>query len=328
MAQGLISKEKGADPLIVVLGPEHGGRTRMVGDGIEKDEKRDAERDAARDAEVEVKIESVEREACNEGRLQKRRKQSSCESTTIVHQEQLKDVKVPKLCMLFSAYTEDSTPIAHGMVYSIGDGTIHGEPLIPYYMKVLVDTFVAVFGDTKLPISSKADDTITMSKQLVGSFLQWPHCRISRILPALETPMLLEIQQTEAPIAAYVRLTARDDDIADYIFEVPGGMIAGHEDTFHVPISTEDIMNLWNFDGLNSSILLYFEWGLCKMLQSRNDNRCGFLNPYLIKGSLCLQPGSAVTDYLTHSLSVSNYDFMLAPYAQEYDIRLTKALHK
>nr|GFD25393.1 hypothetical protein [Tanacetum cinerariifolium] len=52
MAQGLILKEKGADPLIVVLGPEHGGRTQTVGDGIE-------------------------REASNEGGLQKRRKQSS-----------------------------------------------------------------------------------------------------------------------------------------------------------------------------------------------------------------------------------------------------------
>nr|GEY50388.1 hypothetical protein [Tanacetum cinerariifolium] len=116
MAQGLIPNEKGADPLIMVLGPEHGGLTRMVGDGIgvrkgikgykqskkrnqsieeieeivdrklvqrdaERDEKRDAERDAerdaTRDAEIEVESESVEREASNEGRLQKRRKQSS-----------------------------------------------------------------------------------------------------------------------------------------------------------------------------------------------------------------------------------------------------------
>nr|GEZ67715.1 hypothetical protein [Tanacetum cinerariifolium] len=238
---------------------------KLVLRDAEKDEKRDTERDAARDAEIEVESESVEREACNEGRLQKRRKQSSCESTTIVHQEQLKDIKVPKLCMLFSAYTEDSTPIARGMVYSIGDGTIHGEPFIPYYMKVSVDTFVAAFGDTKLPISSKADDTITMSKQSVGSFLQWPRCRISRILDntltlkdtsqratlqltlpthipvaqettplksALETPTLLEIQQTEAPIAAYVRWTACDDDIADHIFEVPGGRLLGMKINF------------------------------------------------------------------------------------------------
>ena len=64
------------------------------------------------------------------------------------------------------------------------------------------------------------------------------------------------------------------------------------------------------------------------MLRSRNDNRCGFLNPYSIEGSLCIQPGPAVKDYLPQALSVSNYDFMLAPYAQEYDILLTKALHK
>ena len=84
--------------------------------------------------------------------------------------------------MLFSPYTEDTTPIARGMVYPIGDGTIHGEPLVPFYMKVSVDTFVPAFGDTKLPILSKADDTITLLKQSVGSFFQWPRCRISRIL--------------------------------------------------------------------------------------------------------------------------------------------------
>ena len=58
------------------------------------------------------------------------------------------------------------------------------------------------------------------------------------------------------------------------------------------------------------------------MLQSRNDNRCGFLNPYSIEGSLCLQPGSAVKDYLTHALSVSNYDFMLAPCTIYYLLKL------
>ncbi|GJT27239.1 ulp1 protease family, C-terminal catalytic domain-containing protein [Tanacetum coccineum] len=403
MAQGLISKEKGADPLIVVLGPEHGGRTRTVGNGIgfrkgikgykqskrrnqsteeieaivdrklaqrdaerdtKRDAQRDAERDAARDAardatkeaEIEVESENVETEASNEGRSQKRLKQNSCESTTVVHQEQLKDIKVkePKSCMLFSPYTEDKKPIARGMVYPIGDGTIHGGPLLPYYMKVSIDSFVPAFGGTKLPVPSKADDTITLLEQSVGSFFQWPRCRISRIventptskdkasqrkgatlettlatlnpvvqettplLSALQIPTLLETQQTEASSAAedarkakkdmekklddlehvifrkqqcvqdaYTRWTSRDDDTADHVFEVPGGMIAGHEDTFNVPISTEDIMKLWNLDGLNSSILLSFEWGLCKMLQSRNDNRCGFLNPCSIEGSLC-----------------------------------------
>ena len=111
------------------------------------------------------------------------------------------------------------------------------------------------------------------------------------LLPAIQTPTLLETQLTEASSVvedarkakkelekkldnfehivfrkqpcvreAYVRWTNRDDYTADHNLEVPGGMIAGHEDTFHVPISTEDIMKLWNLDGLNSSILLYFEW--------------------------------------------------------------------
>nr|GEU67931.1 hypothetical protein [Tanacetum cinerariifolium] len=60
MAQGLIPKEKGADPLIVVLGPEHGvvHGWKLVQRDAERDEKRDAERDAARDAEIEVESES------------------------------------------------------------------------------------------------------------------------------------------------------------------------------------------------------------------------------------------------------------------------------
>nr|GEW62919.1 hypothetical protein [Tanacetum cinerariifolium] len=345
MAQGLILKEKGAAPLIVVLGPEHGGRTRTVGDGIcfkkgikgykqskkrnqsieeikaivdrklaqrdaERDEKRDAERDAARDAardatrdaardaEIEVESENVEREASNEGGLQKRRKQSSSESTTVVYgdKEKLKDIKEPKSCFLFSPYTEDTTPIARGMVYPIGDVTIHGGPLIPYYMKVSMDFFVLAFGDTKLLVVSKADDTINLLEQSVGSFFQRPHCRISRtlentptskdkasqskavtlqptlatpipvaeettlLMSALQTPVLLETEQAEASLP---------------LEDVPSGMIVAHEDTFHVRVSTEDIMKLWNLDGLNSIILLSFEWGLCKMLQSRNDNRCG-----------------------------------------------------
>ncbi|GJX59832.1 hypothetical protein Tco_0291222 [Tanacetum coccineum] len=206
IAQGLIPKEKGADSLIVVLGPEHGGRTRMVRDGIgfrkgklaqrdaKRDEKIDAQRDAkryaARDVEIEVESENVEREASNEGRLQKRRKQSSCESTTIVHQEQLKDIKEPKSCMLFCPFTEDKNPIARGMVYPIGDD----------------------FGGTKLPVSSKADDTITLKQQCVKD--------------------------------AYTRWTSRDDYTADHLFEVPSGINVGHEDTFNVPISTKDIMKL------------------------------------------------------------------------------------
>lgn len=58
---------------------------------------------------------------------------------------------------------------------------------------------------------------------------------------------------------AYVRWTTRDNDTADHILEVPGGMIAGHEDRFHVSIFTDDIMSLWKLDGMNSSILLSFE---------------------------------------------------------------------
>nr|GEV17368.1 hypothetical protein [Tanacetum cinerariifolium] len=82
----------------------------------------------------------------------------------------------------FSPYTEDTTPIARGMIYPIGDGTIHGGPLIPYYMKVSIDSFVLAFGDTKLPVVSKADDTITLLEQSVMSFFQWPRCKISRTL--------------------------------------------------------------------------------------------------------------------------------------------------
>ncbi|GKA20627.1 hypothetical protein Tco_0700616 [Tanacetum coccineum] len=344
MAQGLIPKEKGAGPFIVVLRPKHGGRTRTVrnniGNCLKETQKemqkempknaetrwfaRDAARDATKEAEIEVESENVETEASNEGRSQKRLKQNSCESTTVVHQEQLKDIKEPKSCMLFSPYTEDKKPIARGMVYPIGDGTIHGGPLLPYYMKVSIDSFVPAFGGTKLPVPSKADDTITLLEQSVGSFFQWPRCRISRIventptskdkasqrkgatlettlatlnpvvqettplLSALQIPTLLETQQTEASSATEdARKAKKDmekklDDLehpADHVFVCSCGMIDGHEDTFNVPISTEDIMKLWNLDGLNSSILLSFEcavgsytWTMAKCNQQQADS--------------------------------------------------------
>ncbi|GJS47443.1 ulp1 protease family, C-terminal catalytic domain-containing protein [Tanacetum coccineum] len=192
MAQGLIPKEKGAYPLIVVLGPEHGENwLKEIRKRIQKEMPknaetrwfaRDAARDATKEAEIEVESENVETEASNEGRSQKRLKQNSCESTTVVHQEQLKDIKEPKSCMLFSRYTEDKKLRARGMVYPIGDGTIHAGPLLPYYMKVSIDSFVPAFGGTKLPVPSKADDTITLLEQSVGSFFQWPRCEISRIV--------------------------------------------------------------------------------------------------------------------------------------------------
>ncbi|GKD88977.1 hypothetical protein Tco_1364484 [Tanacetum coccineum] len=98
---------------------------------------------------------------------------------------------------------------------------------------------------------------------------------ITPLLSALQTPTLLDTQQTEASAAAkaarkaikdmekklddlehvifrkqqcvqdaYTRWTSHDDETADHLFEVPGGMIIGQEDTFNVPISTDDIMKL------------------------------------------------------------------------------------
>nr|GEU92309.1 hypothetical protein [Tanacetum cinerariifolium] len=67
------------------------------------------------------------------------------------------------------------------------------------------------------------------------------------LMSALQTQVLLETEQAEA---------------SSPLEDVPSEMIVGHEDTFHVRVSTKDIMKLWNLDGLNSSILLSFEWGL------------------------------------------------------------------
>nr|GEX66147.1 ulp1 protease family, C-terminal catalytic domain-containing protein [Tanacetum cinerariifolium] len=174
-------KDKPTEPFEVEFGKNGRAIERNEKRDAQRDAERDAARDAARDAEIEVESENVEREANNEGRLHKRHKQSSCESTTVVHgdKEKVKDIKEPKSCFMFSPYTEDTTPIAHGMVYSIGDGTIHRGPLIPYYIKVSIDSYVPAFGDTKLPVVSKVDDTITLLEQSVGSFFQWPRCRIS-----------------------------------------------------------------------------------------------------------------------------------------------------
>ncbi|GKE56869.1 hypothetical protein Tco_1496054 [Tanacetum coccineum] len=102
IAQGLIPKEKGADPLIVSKRRNQSIKEikaivdrKLAQRDADRDAKRDAVRDAARDAALEVES-NIEREASNKGIVQKRRKQSSCESMTIVHgdKEKLKDTKV------------------------------------------------------------------------------------------------------------------------------------------------------------------------------------------------------------------------------------------
>nr|GEW50841.1 hypothetical protein [Tanacetum cinerariifolium] len=161
MAQGLILKEKGADPLIVVLRPEHGGRTRTAGDDIGFRKGIEGNINLFIGCETAVLL--------NGGKLKNLDKR-------VLSNQELKS------CFLLSPYTEDTTPIARGMVYSIGKGTIHGGPLIPYYIEVSIDSFVLAFGDTKLSVVLKADDTITLLEQSVWSFFQWPRCRISRTL--------------------------------------------------------------------------------------------------------------------------------------------------
>ncbi|GJR91575.1 hypothetical protein Tco_0215586 [Tanacetum coccineum] len=306
MAQGLIPKEKGADPLIVVLGHEHGGRTRTVEDGIgnwlkkmQKEMKkempknaetrwfaRDAARDATKEAEIEVESENVETEASNEGRSQKRLKQNSCESTTVVHQEQLKDIK--KSIFWDLPYWE-RLQVRHYL------DVMHIEKNV---CESLIGLLLNIPGKTKDEVKVRKDMEAMNIKpelaprEIVGKTSTY-------VPPANEASLATEdarkakkdmekklddlehviFRKQQCVQDAYTRWTSRDDDTADHVFEVPGGMIVGHEDTFNVPISTEDIMKLWNLDGLNSSILLCFEcalgiytWTMAKCNQQQADH--------------------------------------------------------
>ncbi|GJW55621.1 ulp1 protease family, C-terminal catalytic domain-containing protein [Tanacetum coccineum] len=181
-SQGLC--EAGIDPLIEEFGPEHGGRTRGLGNvgfrkGIEgyvQKKKRKREVDESllthkaeviqllKKAEVEIKATYDKKIAELESKLESR--QSSCGSTTVANHEspksfsnRLDEITESAKCYLFSPYTKDKTPIAWGVVYPIRDGIIHGVPIIPTYMKVTVDKVLPAYKLLKLPVPAvqKAD---------------------------------------------------------------------------------------------------------------------------------------------------------------------------
>nr|GFA53186.1 hypothetical protein [Tanacetum cinerariifolium] len=58
------------------------------------------------------------------------------------------------------------------------DGIIHEVPIIPTYIKVTVDKVLPAHKTVKLPVLGE-DESVTMLGQAIGSFFQWPRCRIS-----------------------------------------------------------------------------------------------------------------------------------------------------
>ena len=81
---------------------------------------------------------------------------------------------------MFSPYNKDKNPITWGVVYPIGDGIIHGAPIIPTYMKVTVDKVLPAYKSVKLPVIG-GDKSVTLLGQAIGSFFQWPQYRICRM---------------------------------------------------------------------------------------------------------------------------------------------------
>ncbi|GKD91251.1 ulp1 protease family, C-terminal catalytic domain-containing protein [Tanacetum coccineum] len=187
--------EDGVDPLIMVVGPEHGGRTRGVGhlvgfkqgiEGYVAKKRRYCEREKiteivnkkikeAReemDAEYEEKLarainEMKSSQQQNENPESPLMRKSSCDSAS--NFDVLDNIQEASKCQLFLPYGTTKVLCAMGMVYPAKQ--VHGKSVLQGHAKVHVDKVEANYKDYILPVQTEEFNTLG---ETLFSFIQWP----------------------------------------------------------------------------------------------------------------------------------------------------------
>ncbi|GJY31183.1 ulp1 protease family, C-terminal catalytic domain-containing protein, partial [Tanacetum coccineum] len=187
--------EDGVDPLIMVVGPEHGGRTRGVGhlvgfkkgiEGYVAKKRRYCEREKiteivnkkikeAReemDAEYEEKLaraikEMKSSQQQNENPKSPLMRKSSCDSES--NFDVLDNIQEASKCDLFLPYGTMKVLCARGMVYPAKQ--VHGKSVLQGHAKVHVDNVEANCKDYILPVPTEEFGKLG---ETLFSFIQWP----------------------------------------------------------------------------------------------------------------------------------------------------------
>ncbi|PWA53690.1 hypothetical protein CTI12_AA442640 [Artemisia annua] len=186
--------EDGVDPLIMVVGPEHGGRTRGVGHlvgfkrGIEgyvskKRKYRERQKimvivkEKIAEARVELKaeydkdlaraVEEMKSRQENENPESPLMRKISCYSAS--NFDVLDNIQEASKCQLFLPYGTKKVLVAIGMVYPAKQ--VHGKSVLQGHAKVHVDNVEANYKDYILPVET---EEFSKLGQTVLSFIQWP----------------------------------------------------------------------------------------------------------------------------------------------------------
>nr|GEW25709.1 hypothetical protein [Tanacetum cinerariifolium] len=187
LAQGSNKAKAGVDPLILVLGPEHGGRTR--GSGIEEiqNEVRQQMKEELKLSEfweemrAELKAELWDEKQAEQNLFSTRQDdvpssvqmRSNLSSTTSMKET---------YCYLYLpsfVLTEEKVICATATVYSIGDGILHFKKLLKGHMKVSVIKVVKIHKSMELLVP---DDEIPNLEFAVNEFIQWPIAAIAHFM--------------------------------------------------------------------------------------------------------------------------------------------------
>ncbi|GJT62348.1 hypothetical protein Tco_1005881 [Tanacetum coccineum] len=216
LSQGTIKAQPGADPLTIVYGQDHGGRTRGVSSivGCKKGLKGYArkKRTYKQSLDFEELSEKVQekllsgelsekvQEKLFSGPVWNRVKEKMLEelvkepivgtssvrpTTSIIRIDCIKETTTCSLFSPESILTGEKILCAHASVYPIGDGLIHGKRLRKGYMRVSVLKVLNRQEDLELPVP---DEDILNLGGALNAFIQWPIGAIACFSGSPNTP--------------------------------------------------------------------------------------------------------------------------------------------
>ncbi|GKB39825.1 hypothetical protein Tco_0884767, partial [Tanacetum coccineum] len=181
LSEGTIESKAGVDPLIMVMGPEHGeDYEEMENRVVQKVKAAIKTTEFWEEMRVEMRreLESESNEGLSAGQDEVEFPRQRVASTTSIIK--LSCIKEETYCCLYvpsSVSTHEKVTCATATVFPIGDGLIHGKKLIKGHMKVSVIKVVDFHRRMELPVP---DDEFPTLINAVKGFIQWPISAIAR----------------------------------------------------------------------------------------------------------------------------------------------------
>ncbi|GJT63701.1 hypothetical protein Tco_1015181 [Tanacetum coccineum] len=284
LAQGSNESKTGVDPLILVLGPEHGGRTRGVGcdigykKGIEGYVRKKRTYEQRKDIE-EIRNEvrqQMKEELKSSDFWEEMRAELKAELRNEMQPEQnLKQASNRNGVVIFTKAMEGNHNSVPDEVQSVSSDQKHHE------------------GKEQQGTADERGQSLARAESAADFF----EPRYYALTQGDEIPK--EFQSLYGDIFGPRR----------------GGscyVVLGY--LFYWAINATDIIELLTNKELECGILTLFEMSLYHLKGHSSQNKVGFLNPGMITTDSCFYEKWATIDYLTQSLT--GYDFYLAPYLQ------------